>query len=72
MLHTIVEGEPGIFPAPVARVMRKIGGWFDRRKPAEPADTTPTPPTADDSPTAPSADDRGRPPDAGDHSGESR
>ena len=28
MLHTIVEGDPGIFPDPVARVMRKIGGWF--------------------------------------------
>jgi hypothetical protein len=36
VLHTIVEGEPGIFPDPVARVMRKIGGWFDRRKPVEP------------------------------------
>lgn len=37
MLHTIVEGEPGIFPDPVARVMRRIGGWFERRRPAEPA-----------------------------------
>jgi hypothetical protein len=30
--HAIVEGEPGIFPDPVARVMRAIGGWFGRRK----------------------------------------
>jgi hypothetical protein len=30
--HSIVEGEPGIFPDPVARVMRAIGGWFGRRK----------------------------------------
>jgi hypothetical protein len=32
VLRTIVEGEPGIFPDPVARVMRTIGGWFDRRR----------------------------------------
>ena len=24
----VVEGEPGIFPEPVARVMRSIGGLF--------------------------------------------
>lgn len=35
MLRTIVEGEPGIFPDPVARVMRTIGGWFGRRDRAE-------------------------------------
>jgi hypothetical protein len=32
VLHAIVEGEPGIFPDPVARVMRAIGGWFGRRR----------------------------------------
>jgi hypothetical protein len=32
VLHAIVEGEPGIFPDPVARVMRTIGGWFGRRR----------------------------------------
>jgi hypothetical protein len=32
VLRTIVEGEPGIFPEPVARLMRGIGGIF-RRKP---------------------------------------
>ena len=32
MLRTIVEGEPGAFPEPVARLMRGIGGLF-RRKP---------------------------------------
>lgn len=37
MLRTIVEGEPGIFPNPVAHAMRKIGGLFDRKRPATPA-----------------------------------
>jgi hypothetical protein len=32
MRHGIVEGEPGIFPDPISRIMRKIGGFFDRRK----------------------------------------
>jgi hypothetical protein len=34
----VVEGEPGIFPAPVARIMRSIGGLFGggrRRRPDE-------------------------------------
>jgi hypothetical protein len=34
----VVEGEPGIFPEPVARVMRSIGGLFggrQRRRPDE-------------------------------------
>lgn len=35
MLRTIVEGEPGIFPDPVARLMRGIGGIFRRRGPAD-------------------------------------
>lgn len=39
MLRTIVEGEPGIFPEPVARAMRKIGGLFDRGR-----STAPEPP----------------------------
>ena len=30
MLRTIVEGEPGAFPEPVARLMRSIGGLFRR------------------------------------------
>ena len=49
MIRTIVEGEPGMFPEPVARIMRGIGGLF-RRKP-QPADTPPTdPPPSDDRP----------------------
>jgi hypothetical protein len=32
MKHGVVEGEPGIFPAPVARVLRTIGGLFSRSK----------------------------------------
>jgi hypothetical protein len=28
----VVEGEPGIFPEPVARVMRSIGGLFGGRR----------------------------------------
>lgn len=31
--HAIVEGEPGIFPAPVARVLRALGGLGRRRRP---------------------------------------
>jgi hypothetical protein len=31
----IVEGEPGIFPSPVARVLQGIGGLFRRRPPAQ-------------------------------------
>jgi hypothetical protein len=68
VLRTIVEGEPGIFPDPVARVMRTIGGWFGRRRPAEPA--ADTPPSAGDGDPRPGGD----PPSAGDgdrHSGES-
>jgi hypothetical protein len=30
MLHAVVEGEPGIFPDPVARLLRGIGGLFRR------------------------------------------
>lgn len=36
MLRTIVEGEPGIFPDPVARIMRGIGGLFGRRPDRDP------------------------------------
>jgi hypothetical protein len=86
VLRTIVEGEPGIFPEPVARVMRTIGGWFDRRKPAE------EPPAADgdgqadavapdavapdavapDAAAPPASGDDARAPGGDDHSGESR
>ncbi|HET9610934.1 MAG TPA: hypothetical protein VFP06_15090 [Acidimicrobiales bacterium] len=59
MLRTIVEGEPGIFPDPVARLMRTIGGWFDRRKRAD-----------EDAPPATGGEDRT--PADDDHSGESR
>ena len=31
----IVEGEPGIFPAPVASVLRAFGRLFRREKPPE-------------------------------------
>ena len=30
--YGVVEGEPGIFPDPVARLMRAIGGLFSRRE----------------------------------------
>ena len=56
----VVEGEPGIFPEPVARVMRSIGGLFggsrrrrsddDRASTAEAAD--PGEPGDADSPDA--------------------
>lgn len=59
MLRTIVEGEPGIFPDPVARLMRTIGGWFDRRKPADagPQDAGPQ----DAEPQDPGPQDAGAP-----------
>jgi hypothetical protein len=38
--HGIVEGEPGIFPAPVAKVMRAIGGLFGKKKPSTPSSST--------------------------------
>ena len=41
MLHAIVEGEPGIFPDPIARIMRGIGGLFRKRD--EPAPPPPAP-----------------------------
>jgi hypothetical protein len=56
VIRTIVEGEPGMFPEPVARIMRGIGGLF-RRKP-QPADTAPTdPPPSDTAPTDPRPSD---------------
>jgi hypothetical protein len=85
VLRTIVEGEPGIFPEPVARVMRTIGGWFDRRKPAEepPAagdghadavapDAVAPDAVAPDAAAPPASGDDARAPGGDDHSGESR
>jgi hypothetical protein len=34
----VVEGEPGIFPEPITRFMRKIGGLFGGGKPRQTAD----------------------------------
>jgi hypothetical protein len=41
----VVEGEPGIFPEPVARVMRSIGGLFggSRRRRSDDDDRAPAP-----------------------------
>jgi hypothetical protein len=47
--HGIVEGEPGIFPAPIARLFQAIGRLFGRRSgdsrsagsPPPPADADP-------------------------------
>ncbi|HEY8526713.1 MAG TPA: hypothetical protein VIL48_17215 [Acidimicrobiales bacterium] len=33
MRHGIVEGEPGIFPEPIARLFRAIGRLFGRNRP---------------------------------------
>jgi hypothetical protein len=51
----VVEGEPGIFPEPVARVMRSIGGLFgaSRRRRSD-----------DDRASTPEADGSGEPGDA--------
>jgi hypothetical protein len=49
MLHAIVEGEPGIFPDPIARIMRGIGGLFRKREEEQaPAPPPPEPGEADD------------------------
>jgi uncharacterized protein len=43
MRHGIVEGEPGIFPQPIADLMRRIGNLFGRRKrPDPPPEAAPT------------------------------
>jgi hypothetical protein len=58
MQHGIVEGEPGIFPEPVARLMRGIGRLFGGRKrsdePAEPAEPREMPKFPERPPDAPS------------------
>ena len=49
MLHAIVEGEPGIFPDPIARIMRGIGGLFRKREEEQaPAPPPPGPGEADE------------------------
>jgi hypothetical protein len=49
MRYGIVEGEPGIFPDPIARVFRAIGGLFGgRRKDAPAAEPEAPPPPADE------------------------
>lgn len=61
MLRTIVEGEPGIFPDPVARVMRTIGGWFGRRDRTETTETTTeTTETTEAQPDQPGTGETGR------------
>jgi hypothetical protein len=52
VLYTIVEGEPGIFPDPVARIMRGVGGLF-RRRPARDPDAAPAADADDDPPPEP-------------------
>jgi hypothetical protein len=57
MQHGIVEGEPGIFPEPVARLMRGIGrllGGKRSEKPAEPAEPREMPTFPERPPDAPS------------------
>jgi hypothetical protein len=65
MRHGIVEGEPGIFPAPIARLFQAIGRLFGRRTgDARTSDSTPAPGPTDVSdldPVRPDApDDTGR------------
>jgi hypothetical protein len=40
MQHNVVEGEPGIFPQPVAQILRAIGGLFNRKRRREPNEPT--------------------------------
>jgi len=56
MQHGIVEGEPGIFPDPIARLMRGIGRIFDRGRRDDgprPDAAPPTPPPDEDAEGAP-------------------
>ncbi|HET8621215.1 MAG TPA: hypothetical protein VFM27_19745 [Acidimicrobiales bacterium] len=53
MRSHIVEGEPGIFPWPVARVLQGIGGLFRRRPPVEAEPPAPAPADEDDPPPEP-------------------
>jgi hypothetical protein len=64
MIRTIVEGEPGIFPDPVARIMRGIGGLFRRK--AHPSDTPPTDAPPSDAAPADAPPSDGRPGHSGD------
>ncbi len=51
----IVEGEPGIFPSPVARVLQGIGGLFRRKD--DDVDPDPDPDPAAPAAAAPADDD---------------
>jgi hypothetical protein len=44
MRHGIVEGEPGIFPAPIARLFQAIGRLFGRRSGGTHTSSSPPPP----------------------------
>ncbi len=61
--HNIVEGEPGIFPDPVARILRIPSRWFARRRsrerPDQPAEAAPDAPAAPESPESPEAPETG-------------
>jgi hypothetical protein len=46
--HGIVQGEPGIFPEPVTRVLRAVGRLFGRRD--DPGPPPQTPPSRADGP----------------------
>lgn len=46
MRYAIVEGEPGIFPDPVARLLRRLGRLARRRQDAEPPPPRPDGPEA--------------------------
>jgi len=53
----VVEGEPGIFPEPITRFMRTIGGLFGAGKPRKSAeDQSSTPDSATSEPKGTDAD----------------
>ena len=53
MRHGIVEGEPGIFPDPIARLFVAIARLLRRRAGAEAAEKPPPEPAAEPSPGDP-------------------
>ena len=70
MIRTIVEGEPGIFPDPVARIMRSIGGLFGRKATSDAA--APEAPAPPDDGAGETDGDTDGDEDRPDHSGEQR
>jgi len=58
MRNSIVEGEPGIFPDPIARVFVAINRWVRRRIGNEQTSSSPPPQSEQSPPSEPSPPER--------------